>query len=168
MKKAAVKKARVEKSKKKKGASWPENPSDREAMAVARTTTFPPNGDMPSSGEVLPEKVAIGEAMRRAVEALGDVQIDDDLAPSQLRQLGEIIEDITRRQAAFNLKNDEAKTAKKSLESAQELLILMCCEFTHPSPLPLFDQKQAEDDHAEMLDADEKARQDASPSEASI
>lgn len=91
--------------------------------------------------------------MRRAVEELGDNVINTDLAPAQLRELGECYEEVARRQAAFNAKNDEAKTAKKSLESAQELLLAKVKEFTHPTPLPLFDQDEAEDDREDMLTA---------------
>jgi hypothetical protein len=100
-----------------------------------------------------PEKVNVGEAMRRAVEALGDLKIDDELAPRQMAELAELLEDITKRRAAFNLKNDEAKTAKKSLESVTELLLEKLKSFTHPAPLPLFDTEQAEDDLEDMLDA---------------
>lgn len=89
--------------------------------------------------------------MRQAVEALGDVVIDDTLAPSQMRQLAELLEDVTRREAAFKARNEEAKTAKKSLESATEFLLLRLKEFTHPASLPLFDQTQAESDQADML-----------------
>lgn len=159
------------KTRKKKDPKWPEEQPGVPVVAmgaVGRTTTFPTNGDQPKSADVLPEKVTIGEAMRRAVAELGDVQIDDDLAPAQLRQLGEIIEDVTRRQAAYNLKSDEAKTAKKALESATELLITTVKEFTHPVPLPLFDAKQSTDDHAAMLDADEKARQEVTGESASV
>lgn len=98
-------------------------------------------------------KVSIGEAMRRAVEELGEVVVDDKLAPSQLRQLAEYYEDVTRMQAAFNEKSEAAKVAKKSLEGATNLLLERVRAFTHPAPLPLFDQTQAEEDHETMLDA---------------
>lgn len=115
-----------------------------------RVNTIPSNGDLPQSAEILPEPISIGEAMRKAAEALGDMVIDLELAPAQLRELGELYEDVARRQAAFNAKNEEAKTAKKSLESAQEMLLGKVKAFTHPAPLPLFDQQQAEDDEADM------------------
>lgn len=121
--------------------------------AAGRVTTFPSNGDAPSTGDVLPEKVSIGEAMRRAVEDLGEVVIDTDLAPSQLRQLADLYEDWARRDAAFNAKNEEAKTAKKSAESAKDVLLLHVKEFTHPKALPLFDGPQAVEDVENMQNA---------------
>lgn len=124
----------------------------RAAQRVGRRNIIPSNGDLPTSTEVAPEKVTIGEAMRRAVEELGDVQIDDELAPSQLRQLSEVYEDVVKAQAAFNTKSDDAKTAKKALESVTNLLLEKVRSFTHPVSLPLFDETQAADDHAAMLD----------------
>lgn len=128
---------------------------------AARSRTIKPNGSMPESAPVPPEpepKIPIGEAMRRAVEELGDVKIDNDLAPQQLRELAECYEDVTRRRAAFNERNEEAKTAKKSLESATDLLLEKVRAFTHPSPLPLFDAAERDTDEANMLDADVKAQ----------
>ena len=118
------------------------------------------NGSLESM-EVAPEveKIPIGEAMRRAVEALGDVKIDRDLAPKQLAELADLYEDITGRQAAFDAKSEEAKTAKKSLESAQNLLLEKVRTFTHPAPLPLFDQAEREADHKDMLDSTDEAVQ---------
>lgn len=125
--------------------------------AAKRVNTIKANGGLPESRAIAPEpdaeRLPIGEAMRRAVEELGDVKIDDDLAPSQLRQLADCYEDVTRRQAAFNAKSEEAKTAKKSLESATDLLLEKVRAFTHPSPLPLFDQASAESDLEAMIDA---------------
>ena len=91
--------------------------------------------------------------MRRAVEELGAVKIEDDLAPHQMLELAECFEDITRRRAAFNQKADEAKTAKKSLESATELLLEKVRSFTHPKALPLFDAAEREQDQDDMLDS---------------
>lgn len=135
--------------------------TDREFKdAVHRVTTHQPNGGLSESMEVAVEKVSIGEAMRRAVEELGDVKIDQELAPKQLAELAECYEDVTRRQAAFNTKNDEAKTAKKSLESATDLLLEKVRLFTHPKPLPLFDQQEAEEDRQEMELGAEAATQE--------
>lgn len=122
-------------------------------VRVGRANIIPSNGDLPSSMEVAPETVSIGEAMRRAVEELGDVQIDEDLAPSQLRQLAETYEEVVKAQAAFNAKAEAAKIAKKSLESITALLLEKVRACTHPVALPLFDQAEREDDHAEMLAA---------------
>jgi len=124
------------------------------ASETHTVTSRKSNGAMPESHAVPidePEHIPVGEAMRLAVEALGDVVIDNDLAPEQLRQLAACYEDVTRRQAAFNAKNDEAKTAKKSLESATNLLLEKVRTFTHPVALPLFDQTARESDHADML-----------------
>lgn len=101
------------------------------------------------------ETITVGEAMRRAVESLGSVTISDELAPQQLRELGTLYEEVASRQAAYDAKAEEAKTAKKSLEVAQEMLLSRVKEFTHPSPLPLFDTTQAEGDLAAMVDGGE-------------
>lgn len=103
-----------------------------------------------TSTEVAPEKVNIGEAMRRAVEALGKETIDASLAPTQMAELSDCYEQVIRMQAAFDARSEEAKTAKKSLESATNLLLEKVKTFTHPAPLPLFDGKQREDDQAAM------------------
>jgi len=138
--------------------------SDEEFKAAAhRVSTHQSNGGLSESVEVAPAKMTIGEAMRRAVEELGPVTIDASLSASQLRQLADCYEDVVRRKAAFNEKADEAKTAKKSLESATELLLEKVRSFTHPSPLPLFDQTQAESDVDDMTSAVEGALPVPSP-----
>jgi hypothetical protein len=101
------------------------------------------------------ETVPIGEAMRRAVEQLGEAVVDPGLAPTQLLELGALFEDVTRRKAAHTARAEEAKTAKKGLESAIEILLEKVRTFTHPAPLPLFDQKEAEADRAAMLNSGE-------------
>lgn len=111
------------------------------------------NGSISESVEVAPEKIPIGEAMRRAVEELGEVVVDDQLAPQQMRELGDCLENVTRMQAAYDARAEEAKTAKKSLESAQNLLIEKVRLFTHPAPLPLFDGKEREQDQQTMEEA---------------
>lgn len=116
-----------------------------------RVTTHRPNGA--ESREVAPEKVPVGEAMRRAVEELGEVQIDKELAPEQLRQLADSYDEVARAKAAFSVKAEDAKIAKKSLDCATELLLDMVKEFTHPTPLPLFDSAQEEGDRQAMIDA---------------
>jgi len=118
-----------------------------------RVVTHGTNGKGATAMEVAPEPVSIGEAMRRAVEELGDITIDDSLAASQLRQLAEAYEEVTRMKAAFNEKAEAAKVAKKALESTTELLLEKLRSFTHPAPLPLFDLPQAEADRQDMLDA---------------
>lgn len=121
-----------------------------------RVNTIKGNGSLPTSREVLPPvadddlHVPIAEAMRRAVEALGEVVVDDTLAADQLRQLADYYEEVTRAQAAFAQRSEAAKIAKKSLESATEMLLERVRAFTHPVALPLFDQVQAEDDQAAM------------------
>lgn len=89
--------------------------------------------------------------MRLAVDGLGDITIDNELAPKQLRELADVYEDVARAQAAFNAKADAAKIAKKALESVTALLLEKVRSFTHPAPLPLFDHQQAEDDRDDML-----------------
>ena len=129
-------------------------PAKRKKWSSERGRTIPSNGSVEQPIVVAPdvdERVPIGDAMRVAVEKLGDIKIDSDLAVGQLRELGEVVEEIARRQAAYDARAEEAKTAKKSLESAQELLVEKARSFTHPTSLPLFDETQAEDDHAEML-----------------
>jgi hypothetical protein len=129
-------------------------PAKRKKWSASRGRTVKSNGSVDEPIVVAPdvvETVTIGEAMRIAVEKLGDITIDPTLAVGQLRELGEVVEEIARRQAAFDAKSEEAKTAKKSLESAQELLQEKTRSFTHPSPLPLFDHQSEEDDRAEML-----------------
>lgn len=116
------------------------------------TVTYPSNGSLPSTSTVLVEdnKVSIGEAMRRAVEELGDRTIDSQLAAGQMVELADCYEEVVRRQAAFNAKNDEAKTAKKSLESAEALVLEKIRTFTHAAALPLFDHIERENDQAAM------------------
>lgn len=120
---------------------------------VHRVNRHAGNGSAPESAEVLPERVPIGEAMRQAVEALGEVVIDDTLAPAHLRELSEHYEQVVRMQAAFDARSAEAKTAKKSLESATNLLLEKVRAFTHPVALPLFDAKEREAETQAMLDA---------------
>jgi hypothetical protein len=131
--------------------------TDREfkdaAGRAGRRNTIKPNGGLPESFEPLPESVSIGEAMRLAVEALGDVKVDDDLAPAQMRQLAEAFEQVTREQAAFHQKSEAAKIAKKSLDSATDYLLKRVKEFTHPTPLPLFDAVREENDREAMVNA---------------
>lgn len=114
-----------------------------------RVTTHRPNGA--ESVEVAPEKLPVGEAMRKAVEELGDVQIDAELAPAQLRELAESYQEVVRRRTAFNEKAEDAKVAKKGLEAAQSVLEEKVRLFCYPAPLPLFDAKDAEADREEML-----------------
>lgn len=115
-----------------------------------RVNTHAP-GAPPTSTEVAPEPVPVGEAMRRAVEALGEVTIEDDLAASQLRQLAELYENVAKEQAAYDARAEACKVAKKSLESATNMLLEQVRAFTHAKPLPLFDQKKAEADRAAMV-----------------
>lgn len=117
-----------------------------------RITTHRSNGNLSQSVEVAPEPVPIGEAMRLAVEQLGESRVDPALAPTQLIELGYCYEEVVRRKAAFEAKNDDAKVAKKSLESATELLLEKVRACTHPAALPLFDQVEAKDDLDTMLD----------------
>lgn len=143
-----AKKKSAERTKEKSPA-----PAKRKNWSASRGRTIKANGGItePLNVPAEPaEKVNIGEAMRRAVEALGEVVVDDQVAPQQLRELGVCLEEITRRQAAFDAKAEEAKTAKKSLESAQELLLERVKAFTHPTPLPLFDNAEREKDLDEM------------------
>lgn len=122
------------------------------ALRGGRVNTIKGDGAMPESKEILPPaEPSIGEAMRLAVEALGEVVIDDQLAAGQLRELSEAYEHVTEEKAAFDRKNDAAKVAKKAWESATNLLLEKVRAFTHPTPLPLFDQQQREDDEADML-----------------
>lgn len=124
----------------------------RRQTVTHRLNTIKPNGGLPASQEVAPEKVSVGEAMRRAVEQLGPVTIDAQLAAAQMEELAVCYDEIAKRQAAYDAKAEEAKTAKKSLESAENLLLTRVKEYTHSKPLPLFDQAAAERDLAGMLD----------------
>lgn len=149
--------------KKRKTTTRAKSP-DKKAARSAGTRTVKANGGLPEGhAEPVPEPthVRIGEAMRLAVEELGDVKIDRELAPQQLSELADCYEEITRRQAAFNEKADEAKTAKKSLESATNLLLEKVRAFTHPKPLPLFDHEQAEDDLGAMTGTGSSEREEA-------
>lgn len=127
---------------------------DQQADAfVARITNFPSNGDAPSAIEPAPLRPTIGEIIRKAVLDLGEAKVDPDLATQQLRQLGEAVEEITRRKAEFDARSDEAKTAKKGYEGAVDHLVRLATEFTHPTPLPLFDASEREDDQQAMESA---------------
>lgn len=126
----------------------------RDALGTShRVTTINSNGDLPESREVAPEKLPAAEAVRRAIEQLGEVVIDDTLAPQQMRELADRYIEYARRKAEFDAKADAAKTAKKGLDTATELLLETFRSFAFPKPLPLFDTKQAEDDADKMLDA---------------
>ncbi len=118
-----------------------------------RLNTINSNGDLPTSCEVAPAEVPIGEAIRQAVEQLGDIVIDADMAPQQLRELADVYEDVARAQAEFTRKSDAAKIAKKSLDSITNLLLEKVRAFTHQAPLPLFDANQAEVDRQAMVNA---------------
>jgi hypothetical protein len=127
----------------------------RTRRSASRMTTHKPNGGLSETTEVpeISEPVPIGEAQRLAVEQLGKVTIDPGLAPTQLLELAEAYEQVTREQAAYNARAEATKTAKKSLESATNLLLEKVRSFTHAAPLPLFDQAEREADHEDMLDA---------------
>jgi hypothetical protein len=142
----------IQMAKKKAGKPRGKKKPEKRAPVTHRVNTIKGNGAMPTSTEIAPAEPTIGEAMRLAVEALGDVVIDENLAPAQMRELAEAYERVTEEKAAFDKKNDAAKVAKKAWESAQNLLLEKVRAFTHPAPLPLFDQQQAEDDEDAMLD----------------
>lgn len=134
----------------------PRAKTGRRKWSAERHNTHKANGSLPESRAASPEpeeKVSIGEAMRQAVEQLGDVRVDPGLAPTQLLELGECYEEVARRQAAYDARAEELKTAKKGLDAATELLLEKVKTFTHPAPLPLFDQAEREADHRDMLDA---------------
>lgn len=139
---------------KKKSTARAAKPKPRrpDGTITHRMVTHKPNGAMSESVEVAPEetKVPIGEAMRQAVEQLGEVIIDRELAPKQMRELSDLYEDVTRRKAAYAAKADDAKIAKKSLESATDLLLEKVRLFTHPVALPLFDKAEAEEDRDDI------------------
>ena len=138
----------------KRGDGYPKAIGTAKRKTVThRVNRHTSNGAHSESAEVLPEKVPIGEAMRKAVEALGDVEIDSALAPTQMLELAECYDQVVRMQAAFDARSEDAKTAKKSLDSAQNLLLDRVKQFTHPAPLPLFDGPQREKDHDKMLDS---------------
>lgn len=122
---------------------------------AGRVNTHKTNGAASTSVEVAPAAVSIGEAMRLAVEELGDVVIDEAMAPAHLRILAECYEQVAREQAAWNAKAEAAKVAKKALDGATALLLEKVRSFTHPAPLPLFDQGQATQDQDQMLAAAE-------------
>lgn len=129
------------------------------ARSAGRMNTHKSNGSLPESQAVAPtaepERVPVGEAMRMAVEALGPVTVDGELAAQQMRDLAADYDEVERRKAAFNAKAEEAKTAKKALDAATELLLEKLRTYTHATPMPLFDETQAEADHEAMLDAAE-------------
>lgn len=131
----------------------------RKARGAGRTNVHKPDGSLPESVEVAPTTdpapVSIGEAMRQAVEALGPVTIDAELAVQQLGDLATDFEEVERRKAAFAARAEEAKTAKKALDAATELLLEKLRTYTHATPMPLFDGPQAEADRSAMLDAAE-------------
>lgn len=142
------------KKSKTKGTGKARSSRNQKKVGSHRMNVVKGNGALPTSTEVAPaddHKIPIGEAMRKAVADLGDVAIDNELAPQQLRELGDCFEEVTRRRAAYNARAEEAKTAKKGLDAATDLLLEKVRTFTHPAPLPLFDQRQAEADHAEMV-----------------
>lgn len=137
----------------------------KRTRSAGRTNTHPSNGSLPESQAVAPtpapEPVPVGEAMRLAVEALGPPAVDNALAAQQLADIGASFEDLTRRQAAYAVKLDEAKVAKKSVDAAQELVNEKVRMYTHPpQDLPLLDLASREADHESMLDAVEQGGAD--------
>jgi hypothetical protein len=116
-----------------------------------RVTTINSNGDLPTSQEVAPGPLPAAEAVRRAIEQLGEPTIDAQLAPQQMAELAGYYTEYARRKAEFDVKTDAAKTAKKGLEIATDLLLEKLRELAFPKPLPLFDAKQAEDDRQKMV-----------------
>jgi hypothetical protein len=89
----------------------------------------------------------------------GKIAIDAEKTADQMGRLAEAYEDVMRQQAIYNDKAERAKSAKKKLDSAKDLLLKLVGEFTHKAPLPLFDQVEAESDHERMLDAIEEMNQ---------
>lgn len=146
-----------------KGKAPKDDGAATEPVASHRVNVIPSNGAPSTSAAVAPEKVNAGEAMRQAAAELGDVAVDNDLAPAQMRELGEMYEDIARRRAAFNVKADLAKDAKKALETAETALLERVRMYTHKPAMPLFDKVEAETDHAAMLDAAENEGMVAPP-----
>lgn len=141
----------------------PKDEAATEPVTSHRVNTIPSNGAPSTSAEVAPEKVNAGEAMRLAVAELGDVAVDNDLAPAQLRELGEMYEDLARRRSAFNVKAEAMKDAKKAVEAAETALLQRVRMYTHKPAMPLFDKVEAETDHAAMLDAAENEGMVAPP-----
>ena len=156
----AMAKSQKRASKRDRKLTRPASAAKRSRWSASRSRTIKGNGSVSTTlaASAAPAASAtVGEAMRLAVEALGDVAVDAQLAPGQLRELGTCYEEIARRHAAFDAKAEEAKTAKKSLELAQELLLERVKAFTHPAPLPLFDAVEAEADREAMVDASDEA-----------
>lgn len=143
------------------------------APVNGRVTTFTPRGGGASSMEIPNSEgveVPVAEAVAKALEVLGEAKVDETLAPSQLRQLAASIEEVERAKAVYAKKAEDAKTAKKSLEAAVECVLIQVKEFTHPTPLPLFDESQAENDRRDMLDAaaDQESVVDDDPLPSSV
>jgi hypothetical protein len=113
----------------------------RKKWSANRINTLPAGGDAPESREVAPEAPTVGDAIRQAMEALGDVTIDESQAARQLRVLAELYEEVAEAQAAYDAKAEEAKTAKKGLEGATNELLEQVRAFTHgKAATPLFDE----------------------------
>lgn len=126
-------------------------PKGSKNKGQARTNTIGTNGNRDESKATGPVLVmSAGEAIRKALDALGDVQVEDTLAPHQMRELGGLYEDVAKETASYNLKAEAAKIAKKALDVAVLALLNRVKDFTHPSPMPLFDAPQAEADQAAM------------------
>jgi hypothetical protein len=89
------------------------------------------------------------------------IQIDDELAAGQLRELAELQTEVNAATSTYNVKKDAAAVAKKTVESKTELLLEKLRLFTHPPSLPLFDQTQHNRDVTRMLDADKDAKDQA-------
>lgn len=108
------------------------------AKRTHRITTVKSNGGRPESKEVAPD-------------ALGDVVIDDTLAPEQMRLLAQCYEDVARARTAYEAKKEAAKVAKLELEIKTDFLLEKVRLFTHPTALPLFDLQKAEADRDAMV-----------------
>jgi len=111
-----------------------------------RRNVIKTNGALPESGSVPEPRTAmpIAEAMNQAIKDLGPLNIDPSRAVNQLTELGGLLEDVRARKAAYEARHEEAQTAKKSWESARELLEYKVKAFTHPAELPLLDAAKVE------------------------
>jgi hypothetical protein len=95
--------------------------------------------------------LSIEAAMEHAVQALGPVTIDPQLAPEHLSELAECYDEIERTAAKLARKTEDAKTAREAHQVAVDHLLERVRAMTHPDPLPLFDAPQAEADRDRMI-----------------
>jgi len=133
----AVKAKTIETPKKRTGARI----VNRQANGAAGPVMSVPEPDLP-----------LEESIKKAIEELGELAVDESSAPKHLRELADDYHEVVRTQTILAKRVDAVKIAKKSVDSATAVLLEKLRSCTHQKPLPLFNVKDREADQANMLE----------------